>query len=66
MVGNFLVKKKRERWYEGLKWHAFKVACIKLTREKPGISIRFILYFSSGKCWLFDFYSKLKRQIKIS
>ena len=52
--GQFPGKEKKGEMVRG-----FKIQYINLTtKESPGINIRFILYFPSGKCCNFDFYSK--------
>jgi hypothetical protein len=36
----------------------WRLVKINLLRETLGFSVRFILYFPSGRCWYFDFFSK--------
>jgi hypothetical protein len=36
----------------------WKLRAIRLKRSRPGISLRFILYFPSGACWYFDIYTR--------
>jgi hypothetical protein len=37
--------------------HGWRIVRVKLERNCSGFSVRFILYFPSGACWYFDYYS---------